>query len=600
MNRRFAQVLVLLLVLLLCLSPMHAFAQSGEQKTVRYVSLGNSLAAGMLYNYTFGKGYPVFIEHHLADEGYKVRSTRRGIAGFTTGNVLWQLDVDHILRHRLKSADIVTIDAGANDVIGAVGNVYNLDPDMTEEERQEIVSKAAEATAQVKKNMGFILEIVKYLNEDAEIYVMGYYNAFPYLDEDLQPLIVDILEELNHSLESVAESKAATYVSTFDVFEGHYEEYLPVETNIHPNEAGYEAIAEAFLEYILPDLAEDPGTPGDPEEPGDLEDYTLSSSHDELELTIGQTAQLEVELADPDGETINVTEDATYASSHPEIVEADEAGLLSGKNLGAATINVTYESLNTEVAVEVVPGTVHMQLGETTTVNPGDRVTITNTSTELIMPLDLPLRSSLSVSAADEPNEEDLAIAGDVLDFEVQYPDGYEDDPGEFLLTMGYDPDYEADAVGIYHLKEDGVWEKRDGLIDEAAGLIEWSTPHPGTYGVFAAAAPDPDNDSGGTNGSGNHDSNRGNDGTGDDDSTPGHGPSDKSGTVFPAAKDPAHPGSPSQSGSQSGKLPATAAFHHNLLLLGIFLLVIGVAHVVVGRKRLPFPVRTTTQQQSP
>lgn len=325
--------------MLLSLIPVHAHANSKPQ-SVNYVSLGDSLAAGMLHNWTFGKGYPTFIHHYLTEEGYDVNSFKRGVAGFTTSDVLWQLDVDLHLRNKLKSANIVTIDAGANDLLNAVGNVHNIDlENMTPEEILELKAIAAEETANIKRNMEFILDIIEYLNPDASVYVMGYYNAFPYLEDNMQPLVTELISNLNTALESGTENQKATFVPTFKVFEVQYKEYLPNETNIHPNEAGYEAMAQAFLAYILPDLAKGPSEPNDSENLiNDV--YTLSVSKEQLQLNSGQTEQLKVEVINPNGESLGITEKATYESSDPNIVEVNKHGLISTKKIGSATIEV--------------------------------------------------------------------------------------------------------------------------------------------------------------------------------------------------------------------------------------------------------------------
>lgn len=99
-------------------------------------------------------------------------------------------------------------------------------------------------------NFSIILAELQEINPDADIYVMGYYNALPYLPLELQEVTVPLLETLNMVIENPTNVYAATFVPTFEAFEGNYNIYLPNPTDIHPSEAGYEAIAYAFMEKI--------------------------------------------------------------------------------------------------------------------------------------------------------------------------------------------------------------------------------------------------------------------------------------------------------------------------------------------------------------
>lgn len=110
----------------------------------------------------------------------------------------------------------------------------------------------------VGANIGEILGTIRSVNQTAEIYVMGYYNALPYLEEVVtQPLLAG----LNEALKVPTGVAGAIYIPTAYLFEAN--NFLPNPFNIHPNEAGYEAIANAFIEQIskaFPGISE-------PEEP---------------------------------------------------------------------------------------------------------------------------------------------------------------------------------------------------------------------------------------------------------------------------------------------------------------------------------------------
>lgn len=220
-----------------------------------YVSLGDSLAAGYL-NYTdklvIGNGYPYFIKQGIEDgTDYQVTLINRSFGGFTTSNVLDQLqnNTSNVL-DRIAEADLITYDAGANDLLATI-DIGNLDT-IDEETAGELVEDVLAMQGVIKNNIDASLQIIKENNPDVPIYVMGYYNALPWIEgEETQELIKLGINIMNGAIESAAEDNGAIYVPTWDAFVGNYDEFLP-NPNIHPMENGYQAIADEFLKEIMP------------------------------------------------------------------------------------------------------------------------------------------------------------------------------------------------------------------------------------------------------------------------------------------------------------------------------------------------------------
>jgi LPXTG-motif cell wall-anchored protein len=244
---------MLFLFAVFALSPLSVIADSEEQKILEYAALGDSLAAGYLNEpdesgSRLGNGYPAFIQQGIEDKhDYEVNLTNAGVGGYTTEDVLDQLlnNTNNIMQS-IEEADLITIGAGANDLLQAV-DLENLNP----ENLEEIIDDAQEAIVQVETNMSDIFEEISNMNADAPVYVLGYYNALPYL-EDMQGPIVLMIELMNETIKGIAEDNGATYIPTFEAFEGEYERYLPNPDDIHPTEEGYEVIADLFLEEIIP------------------------------------------------------------------------------------------------------------------------------------------------------------------------------------------------------------------------------------------------------------------------------------------------------------------------------------------------------------
>lgn len=252
------QSLFLLLAMLLVLSPAYALAGSGDTQTFHYVALGDSLAAGFVHESGIGDGYPTYIKEGLQEQGYDVTLTNKGVGGYTTEDVLNQLENEQI-RQVLRDADLITLDIGANDVLREVGTSFDpTDPD--------VINKAIKAIFTVDENLDRILDEIRHLNPEAPVFVMGYYNALPYLDG--QQSIEVMMDSLNSKIKGQADAHGAAFVPTFDAFVGHYEKYLPTPNDIHPTAAGYRVIANRFLDQIIPALP----APPQEEDPGEDEE----------------------------------------------------------------------------------------------------------------------------------------------------------------------------------------------------------------------------------------------------------------------------------------------------------------------------------------
>ncbi|EKU40949.1 S-layer protein [Lysinibacillus fusiformis ZB2] len=245
--------------------PVAASAEEGQGDRIApswivqtdYVALGDSLAHGMNEVGVIGLGYTDFIAQALQQDGF-LTSFNKGFAmsGYTTKNVLVDLqnDVEKTvtgfgyteeqakLRASIKEAEIITLTAGANDLL----------PILKESQTTGIDTVAIiKATKEAVSNIATILSEIKKINPQAEVYVMGYYNSFPYYSANLQKQFNLLLATLNSTIKTTTEKAGAIFVPTYDVVAKDVANYLPNPENIHLSEAGYLAVAnEAFLPII--------------------------------------------------------------------------------------------------------------------------------------------------------------------------------------------------------------------------------------------------------------------------------------------------------------------------------------------------------------
>jgi len=106
------------------------------------------------------------------------------------------------------------------------------------------------AIRQVGINVLTIVAEINKINPNVQIYVMGYYNPFPNMPKEIQPLLNNLVEGLNTSIGTAAGNPNVEFIATKDVIAESSSVYLPNPTNIHLSEAGYQKVAEQFWDKM--------------------------------------------------------------------------------------------------------------------------------------------------------------------------------------------------------------------------------------------------------------------------------------------------------------------------------------------------------------
>lgn len=252
----FFTILSIVLIFSFAVPPqVQASAATVVKPELHYVALGDSLADGILNNGSSGEGYPEKIERNIeSNSSYIVNLKNYGVAGYETTDVIRQLTNKEV-RTALAQAQIVTYDAGANDVLKVLLQYTQGDFSKFNPNDPKLMQLVQAKILEVAGNIGGTIKEIRTLNPNAQIYVMGYYNALYYIP-NVQEAVEKLIAALNQAIQTAAESTQAIYVPTIGAFNGKYTEYLPnIPTpNIHPTTEGYEAIAGEFLRKIVPNL----------------------------------------------------------------------------------------------------------------------------------------------------------------------------------------------------------------------------------------------------------------------------------------------------------------------------------------------------------
>lgn len=228
--------LISAVVLSFMLGVSSAFA-SGEN----YIALGDSLAAGQTPYQEIDAGYADLIALRLGLLG-QLNSYAKGLAfpGFTTADVLERVQSDEA-SELLKNATLITISAGANDLLRLV----QVNPNAGTLAFSQLQTDYALNVA--RKNMAEMLAELRVRAPQAKVFVMGYYFAYPNVHPSQKEGTNTQLVQLNTILQQQAEQAGATYVNVYDAFGLNAVNYLPNIADVHPNFEGYRQMANAFL-----------------------------------------------------------------------------------------------------------------------------------------------------------------------------------------------------------------------------------------------------------------------------------------------------------------------------------------------------------------
>lgn len=237
-SNRYSRIAVLFVFLMAFLVPN----ASANTDVIRYLALGDSLAAGVTPTKELGKGYADFAKESLeAEKLLGSYSKNFAVPGEKTDELLKKLMENTELQQAVKQSNTITISSGANDLL----RESKLDP----EKKILLIdeTKIPGVLKNIATNYASILTVIKNLNPDAKVYVMGYYYSFPYIADIQKPKLIELTKALNQTIQLTSSTMGATFVPVYELFGEDPKQFLPNPTDIHPNAAGYQLMSTAFL-----------------------------------------------------------------------------------------------------------------------------------------------------------------------------------------------------------------------------------------------------------------------------------------------------------------------------------------------------------------
>jgi len=230
-----------------------------------YIALGDSLSAGVGASNYVEKGFVGLVHDKLGPE---FALLNLGIAGDTSRELIEEGPLDRVIaeieqRNYDDNADnnvtVVTLEIGGNDLLDLFFDLVlpGRCPSVSQGlERPECVDALRETLDAYEPNLVLILDRLHEADAQLPIFLMTLYNPFsggasPLLDE-IGELALEgapdtpFLEGLQDIIRRQAEANDVPLVEVYPHFEGKAREYIASDT-IHPNDTGYQVMADAVL-----------------------------------------------------------------------------------------------------------------------------------------------------------------------------------------------------------------------------------------------------------------------------------------------------------------------------------------------------------------
>jgi lysophospholipase L1-like esterase len=218
-------------------------------KQIDYVAFGDSCAAGVLAD-PVHPGSTLFSDFGYTDD---INNMIRAIgiqgnfseffctSGQTSYGLLQQIaDNQSTFKSLVGAAEIVTIDIGANDLLGplyayyeeCVANEVELTIEGATPALNEIINGLSTTSKNVQANIQQILRSILNVNKNVKIYVMGYYNPLPALEEQYN---IDLSAYVVYFNSYIARAVANVVIRNFGASITYVPTLVPMKT-IHPEE----------------------------------------------------------------------------------------------------------------------------------------------------------------------------------------------------------------------------------------------------------------------------------------------------------------------------------------------------------------------------
>lgn len=200
------------------------------------VALGDSLTRGI--GDSSGYGYiGRFVDRLKTSTDKSVSIANLAVSGAKTIHLMEQLQNTGV-QYTISQADLIVLTIGGNDLNPGFEQLAEIE-----------LSEYAPDVEQFTSNVRTILDSLRAINESAHIYWLSLYNPF----EEIEGLdkSSEIINDWNSALQNVSFDYDNVFIiPTFDLFQTKTKQLLS-QDHFHPNDQGYQLIAERLLQKVM-------------------------------------------------------------------------------------------------------------------------------------------------------------------------------------------------------------------------------------------------------------------------------------------------------------------------------------------------------------
>jgi lysophospholipase L1-like esterase len=220
----------------------------GPTTSINLVALGDSIAYGT--GATDNYGYVYLYRDYLASSA-SVELKNHSLKGMKTGDLLLQISVDQKIRRSIKSANIVTISIGGNNLLACASDNYSIIDDAC----------AQNGVNNFIADFKEILKIVNGLNSAATVKVLNLYNPYKadpnyQAEYELYKEADFYISQINTNIGEQTSLFSDTMIDAYTNFSGTletdpttykvevYTHFFKTTRDPHPTDLGHQVLAD--------------------------------------------------------------------------------------------------------------------------------------------------------------------------------------------------------------------------------------------------------------------------------------------------------------------------------------------------------------------
>ncbi len=221
-----------------------AFAQGAKKSTL--VALGDSISFG--YNLGNNKAPSPEAFPFLVGAADHLAVNDLGVPGATTADLLESLKTS-TFQNDLKSASVITLGIGSNDILHAAGPlIAEAVAHQTVKLTPQVKASLEEAALNAIRNLPKIIDAIR-KDTSAPILLLNLYD--PFADSSaLHTATEQVLPMINQAMELIAVQNKCFPVDTYKVFNNRQQQLI-LPNDVHPNKLGQQLLAATVESDIV-------------------------------------------------------------------------------------------------------------------------------------------------------------------------------------------------------------------------------------------------------------------------------------------------------------------------------------------------------------